>query len=438
MLCRNLLALSLFLSLSSCAVLKLKMATGSLNKNVKGSEIFKSHFTGFVLFDPQSGKYLYEQNADRYFAPASNTKLFTFYAGLKMLGDSVPGMKYSVAGDSLIFWGTGDPTFLHPDFPSQQVLEFLQKREEKLYLATGNFQDTHFGPGWAWDDYPYYFQTERSAMPVYGNMVNFQYDSMKFAFKVVPRFFNDFTEVLEQKKFSLFPNRGLEHNIFHYYPDIEKSTYKNRVPFKVSDELITVLLSDTLKTTVKAIPYRPRERAETIYSGSIYPVYARMLKASDNFLAEQIIYLCAATRGDTLSSSRVLHHMTKNHLQDLPSAPIWRDGSGLSRYNLFTPRSMVSILEKIKRELPEDTLLSLLPAGGVDGTLRNWYKSETGEPFVFAKTGTFSNNHSLSGFIRTNSGKLLTFSFMHNNYSSSSEPVKLEMEKTLKLIREKY
>lgn len=439
MLFRNQLALTLIcLSLSSCAVMKQKMATGSLKKNIKRSEVFKSHFTGFTLFDPQSGNYLYEQNADLYFAPASNTKLFTFYAGLKMLGDSVPGMKYTVAGDSLIFWGTGDPTFLHPDFPDQPVLEFLQNREEKLYLATGNFQDTHFGPGWAWDDYPYYFQTERSAMPVYGNMVNFQYDSLNLSYKIVPGFFNDFTEILEVKTPSFFPNRGLDHNIFQYYPDLGKSSYKNRVPFKVSDELVTVLLSDTLKAQVKPIPFRPQENVQTIYSGGINPLYARMLKASDNFLAEQIIYLCAATRGDTLNSSRVLHYMTENHLKDLPSAPIWRDGSGLSRYNLFTPRSIVFLLEKIKKEMPEDTLLSLLPAGGVDGTLLNWYKSETGEPYVFAKTGTFSNNHSLSGFIRTNSGKLLTFSFMHNNYSSSSVPVKLEIEKTLRLIRDKY
>ena len=163
-----------------------------------------------------------------------------------------------------------------------------------------------------------------------------------------------------------------------------------------------------------------------------------MDKASDNFLAEQILYLCAAEKGDTLNSSRIRNYMIANHLDDLPSQPVWKDGSGLSRYNLFTPRSMVALLEKIKQELPESTLLALLPAGGIDGTLKDWYNSETGEPYVFAKTGTFSNNHALSGFIRTKTGKLLTFSFMHNNYNASSTPVKLEMEKTLRLIRDRY
>jgi D-alanyl-D-alanine carboxypeptidase/D-alanyl-D-alanine-endopeptidase (penicillin-binding protein 4) len=96
------------------------------------------------------------------------------------------------------------------------------------------------------------------------------------------------------------------------------------------------------------------------------------------------------------------------------------------------------LLEKIKQELTEEQMLSLLSVGGVDGTIRSWYKSDDDEPYIFAKTGTLSNNHSLSGFIRTKSGKLLTFSFMHNNYNSSSTPVKLEMEKTLRLIRDSY
>ena len=148
--------------------------------------------------------------------------------------------------------------------------------------------------------------------------------------------------------------------------------------------------------------------------------------------------MCAAEKGDTLNSAKTRANMIANHLSDLPSPPIWQDGSGLSRYNLFTPRSMVTLLEKIKQEMSEEQMLSLLSIGGVDGTISNWYKSDTDEPYIFAKTGTLSNNHSLSGFLRTKSGKLLTFSFMHNNYNSSSTPVKLEMEKTLKLIWDIY
>ncbi|MCP6167347.1 D-alanyl-D-alanine carboxypeptidase, partial [Klebsiella pneumoniae] len=86
-----------------------------IKQRIQESEIGKNRFVGFALYDPALGKMVVEHNADKYFVPASNTKLFTFYACLKMLDDSIPALKYVVRGDSLIFWGTGDPTFTHMD-----------------------------------------------------------------------------------------------------------------------------------------------------------------------------------------------------------------------------------------------------------------------------------------------------------------------------------
>jgi len=78
----------------------------------KHSIILNDHFTGFALYDLDEKKMIFEKDADKYFIPASNTKLFTFYTCLKMLGDSIPTLKYLIHGDSLLFWGTGDPSFL--------------------------------------------------------------------------------------------------------------------------------------------------------------------------------------------------------------------------------------------------------------------------------------------------------------------------------------
>src|SRR4051812_21906913 len=70
-------------------------------------EQFNDH-TGFLLFDPSTKKELFSFNADKYFTPASNTKIFTFYAALKILDDSIPALRFTTNNDSLIFWGTGD------------------------------------------------------------------------------------------------------------------------------------------------------------------------------------------------------------------------------------------------------------------------------------------------------------------------------------------
>ena len=120
----------------------------SLATLLEDSPIFNQHFTGFALYDPENRRMLYQKNADKYFTPASNTKIYTFYTALKVLGDSMPVIHYKLKGDSLLFWGAGNPLVLHPDFSSAQLAtDFLKQQDRKLFFYTGNFQDKHFGPG---------------------------------------------------------------------------------------------------------------------------------------------------------------------------------------------------------------------------------------------------------------------------------------------------
>lgn len=83
-------------------------------------------------------------------------------------------------------------------------------------------------------------------------------------------------------------------------------------------------------------------------------------------------------------------------------------------------------------------IFAYFPSGGASGTIRSWYKSDDEHPYVYAKTGTLSGVHCLSGYLLTKSGKTLHFSFMHNNYVISSSELKKEMEKVLYLIYDQY
>jgi D-alanyl-D-alanine carboxypeptidase/D-alanyl-D-alanine-endopeptidase (penicillin-binding protein 4) len=95
-------------------------------------------------------------------------------------------------------------------------------------------------------------------------------------------------------------------------------------------------------------------------------------------------------------------------------------------------------LEKIYEEVPTDRLFAILPGGGQSGTIKNWYASDSGQPYVFAKTGSLSNVHCLSGYLVTKKGKTLLFSFMHNNYIVSTNEVRQEMQKVLKELYLRY
>src|SRR5690606_33839696 len=131
---------------------------------------------------------------------------------------------------------------------------------------------------------------------------------------------------------------------------------------------------------------------------------------------------------DTLDGRLAQKYMLEHDLSDLTQPPKWVDGSGLSRYNLFTPESMVQVLNKMYDEFPKDRLFSLFPVGGVSGTLENWYPGNP-EPYIFAKSGSLSNNYNLSGYLITKSGKTLIFSFMNNHYLESTTGVKNHMQR---------
>ncbi|WP_232058321.1 D-alanyl-D-alanine carboxypeptidase [Nibribacter ruber] len=409
-----------------------------IKRQVLASEALKNRFVGFALYDPELKQMVVEHNADKYFVPASNTKLFTFYASLKMLGDSIPALKYVVRGDSLIFWGTGDPTFTHMDLKNTLAYDFLKNRKEKLYYLEAPFESTPFGQNWGWDDYNYYYQPERSVFPIHGNIVKFVKKTGGSSYSVTPKRFKALVKTDTTRNASKDPFvRAWRSNDLQYFPKHAAASYSVEVPFIPSADMTVKLLADTLKRSVTLLKKRALPQDGQIFYGlPADTVIKRMLQVSDNLFAEQLMALCSGTLSDTLSVERAIKHVTKTYLADLPDAPVWVDGSGLSSQNMFTPRSIIALLQKLQQERPEERLLPLLATGGQPGTFRAIYQAPV--PYVFGKSGTLSHVHNQSGYIKTKSGKLLLFSFMNNNYSTSSAEIRNEMVRIMTEVHERY
>jgi D-alanyl-D-alanine carboxypeptidase/D-alanyl-D-alanine-endopeptidase (penicillin-binding protein 4) len=136
---RTLLFFISVLSLSSCSV------SHYLNREIKNSSVLSQQHTGISISNLNDSKTLASYQGNRYFTPASNTKLFSFYAGLCALGDSVPGLEYLEWGELLIIRGTGDPSLLHPDLPHSKVFDFLKNRKDQIFYTPYHFENKRFG-----------------------------------------------------------------------------------------------------------------------------------------------------------------------------------------------------------------------------------------------------------------------------------------------------
>jgi serine-type D-Ala-D-Ala carboxypeptidase/endopeptidase (penicillin-binding protein 4) len=410
--------------------------------------------TGICIFEPATGKYWYQHQADKYFIPASNAKIFTCYAAMKYLGDSLPGMRMREEADEIVLQGTGDPTLLMPEFKRQPVYEYLQSRKKPLSLDVSNWKENRYGSGWSWDDYGEAYYVERSALPIYGNLEKFYVE--KDVLRFLPYYRQDIATEYSTSKYkydnslpylhikNLPPKFSVKrmspvNNLFIIH---ESATpfKETRLPRKVDEFEHLAFLNDTLNHTRfgtdSAVTHHLFGRQKfdrLIKSQPIDSFLKPMMHRSDNFFAEQALLMVGNERLGYMNDVRIIDTILKTDFAGIPQKPRWTDGCGLSRYNLFTPQSIVWVLNKMQSEFSLERLKAIFATGG-EGTLTNYYKNLAGN--IFAKTGTLSNHCALSGFLITRKGKVLIFSVLTGSYPGGATPVRRAVERFLTGIYE--
>jgi D-alanyl-D-alanine carboxypeptidase/D-alanyl-D-alanine-endopeptidase (penicillin-binding protein 4) len=161
-------------------------------------------------------------------------------------------------------------------------------------------------------------------------------------------------------------------------------------------------------------------------------LFRPMMHRSDNFFAEQTLLMASNVKLGVMSDSRMIDHILHNDLKDLPQKPRWADGSGLSRYNLFTPRDFVWILQKMKNEFGIERIKNILPTGGT-GTLANYYRKDS--TYIYAKTGSLSGVICISGYLYGKTGRLMIFSVLVNNDRQPAWTIRRKVEAFLEKVR---
>ena len=407
------IAVATIMILSACSVRQAQ-------KTLLSSEGVKGAHVGIAIYNDTKGQWLSKYQSDHYFTPASNVKILATYLGLQFLGDSLPGWKMAENADTLFLMPLGDPSFMHPEFKYQPVVDII-KNTNKQVVIVGNNQDQFeiFGSGWSWADYAEDYQPERSRMPIYGNVVHF-YQSNKKLEAIKPfYFFKDIVDLgkAEEKNWS----RSRTGNRFFTTNENNKSKYF-QVPFSQEDMPMVKaleLLNDTLGKKISfqkqsTLPATSYKTIKTVATDSLLKI---MMLRSDNFYADQIVLMASEQLFGKMDDAALLDSTKKLFFADLPQKMRWADGSGLSRYNLNTPENYIAILQQMHAKFGEARVKNIFEKGG-EGTISAYYKNFPGT--MYAKTGTLGGQVALSGFIYTPKQQKLYFSVLVANHMSPS------------------
>ena len=428
----NILFASGCLLLTSCSINK--QITKQANTIIFSDTIFNPAHIGICIYEPSTNTYLYNYQSNKYFVPASNTKIFTTYAALKNLGDSLTGLQVIAEDGAYNARFVGDPTFLHADFKQQPIVEFIKQYTDKITFLKSNFTAQRFGNGWAWNDYDASYMAERSAAPIYGNVVGFNKKGKEII--VTPQSFKDSLTFLGNIQNGNFYISRLNNGNNFQLNNGNAKFNGEEIPFVTSETLTNQLLEDTLH---KTIPFVNAEAINTnwknIHSQPTDSLLKIMMHRSDNFFAEQTLLMVSNEKLGMMSDNKIIDTLLKTDFAGLPQKPKWVDGSGLSRYNLITPQDFVWVLTQMKNNFNWDRITTIFPTGN-KGTLTGYYKKYAGK--IYAKTGTLSNHVALSGYITTNKGKQLIFSFLVNHHQTSASNIRKSVEKFLGELIEKF
>jgi serine-type D-Ala-D-Ala carboxypeptidase/endopeptidase (penicillin-binding protein 4) len=163
----------------------------------------------------------------------------------------------------------------------------------------------------------------------------------------------------------------------------------------------------------------------TMTSPPLSDVLTRFFKPSQNQIGEILLRTLGLEKtgvGSADSGRRVVERQMVTFGADTNGFAV-RDGSGLSRHDYVTPETFVKILDAMRKRDDFKVFYDAMPIGGVDGTIANRMRNTPAQGNVHAKTGTVDRSHSLTGYVTTADGKLLLFSFQHNNYTTNNTQV---------------
>jgi D-alanyl-D-alanine carboxypeptidase/D-alanyl-D-alanine-endopeptidase (penicillin-binding protein 4) len=433
---------------------------------------FRRGTIGVKIVSLDTGKVVFEENAEKYFVPASNMKSYTIAAALERLSPdfrfvtsvfaaALPDADGIIKGD-LTIYGRGDVSistaFYNGDYYkgldalAQKIVQAGVKRiEGNLIGDESYFTGNAIPAGWEWDDLQWYYGAEISALPVNDNAVDLSVKpgsvNSPCAVQVLPantvvKIVNRCTTSATGAKRDIQVYKKLDQNtveISGAMPSGDRGFQGSIAvsrPAQMFIELLRgLLIQKGVVITGQNKVLNAQEKAGfASETSSASPVEitkleslpfgiiaAKTIKQSQNAYTETILRALGEQAGDKSnpkksSAERGLEVVQNFLLQAGISSDgvIQSDGSGLSRHDLITPGSAVQLYTYMSKSRYANVWRDAQTVGAVDGTLQNRFKGTIAAGNVRGKTGTVDQVSSLSGYVNSASGEKFVFSVIIN------------------------
>ncbi len=463
-------------------------------------------FWGIEVYAPQRGRTLYVLHADRYFTPASVTKLFTTAAALSLLGPdyrfrTVVGTRGRIERDgrlvgNLFLVGGGDPDLAGCDLP----YDVGKKRDEQMcdpgpaldelaaqvaargvQLISGDlivdqsfFSPEPYGLDWAVGDMVWSYGAPVRALSLADNVL---------AVRVEPGEQVNQAGQLTWLPFTRFYQ--IENRVWTAPPESETQLYVRRDPGSRTLEISGPIAANHKGRTLWVAIDEPSEFAGELFQQALERHHIRLQgrvdvryapappftaeppgalpvilgehfslplieevklinKNSQNLHTEMLLRLLGRQlppesslgerprkpneppprRGDgsTEAGLEVLRAWLANAGVN-PEEVAIRDGSGLARIGLVTPRAVVRLLSYAAEQPWGALYRDSLPVSGLDGTLKERMREVPLRSRIRAKTGSVSDANALAGYVETEAGEPLVFAIFANHHRLSDPRV---------------
>jgi len=452
---------------------------------------------GIKIVSLASGRTVFEENAEKYFMPASNMKNFTVAAAIERLtpdyrfvtsiyAPSPVGPDGVIRGDVRIY-GRGDVSistafsegnyYKGLDDLADKIVRAGVKRIEGSLIGDDSYFTGDALPGsWEWDDLQWYYGAEVSSLPLNDNAVDLSVKPGPIGYacsvKLLPlnliyRVTNLCTTTAAGTLRTLRISKKLNQNILEITGSLPAGNpgFTGSVTITRPAELFASLLKERL--TLKGVivtgtahlvshawpPGAAQFEIARLESAPLSVIAAKTMKPSQNMytetllrtLGEQLRAELDPAAGGTLEtvsprkdSAELGIAAVRKFLTQIgvaPDAVVQYDGSGLSRHNLITPSAVAALYMYMgKQSKYVHVWRNALTIAGVDGTLRNRFTGTRAAGNFRGKTGTIDQVSALSGYLTTAAGQQLVVSTIVNGVPETRNRTGLIDEVVLYLV----